>query len=381
MMAIYLDHAATTPVYPRVKEAMLPFLGEKYGNPSSIHGFGREIRNAVDRARDQVARGLNADPGQLIFTSGGTEADNLALTGVALALREQGKDHVITSQVEHHAVLDTCEFLERFGFRVTRLPVDETGQVSPEKVREALDEETAILSIMYGNNEVGTLQPVAEIGEIAREHGVFFHTDAVQAFGMEKIDVKSLPVDLLTVSAHKINGPKGVGALWIGRNVPLQPLQHGGLQEKRRRAGTENVPGIVGFGEAAELAILHREEHRQQTDRCRQAMLEELDAADIRYHVNGHPEHHLPHILNLSFPGADTEVMLMNLDLEGVACASGSACTSGTLEISHVLEAMGLPEDRLRSAIRFSFGMGNTEEEVRIAAQRVAKVVRRLTAE
>ncbi len=379
-MAIYLDHAATTPVHPQVKEAMLPFLSEKYGNPSSIHGFGREIRNAVDRARDQVARGLNADSGELIFTSGGTEADNLALIGVALALREQGKDHVITSQVEHHAVRDTCRFLERMGFRVTWLPVDERGQVSPKQVQEALSEETAILSIMYGNNEVGTLQPVAEIGEIARERGVFFHTDAVQAFGTEQIDLKSLPVDLLTITGHKINGPKGVGALWIGGDVPLQPLQHGGLQEKRRRAGTENVPGIVGLGVAAELATLHREEHRQRTARYRQAMLEKLDAAEIRYHINGHPEQHLPHILNLSFPGADTEMILMNLDLEGVACASGSACTSGTLEVSHVLEAMGLPEERLGSAIRFSFGRGNTEEEVRVAAQRVAEVIRRLTA-
>lgn len=379
-MAIYLDHAATTPVHPQVKEAMLPFLSEKYGNPSSIHGFGREIRNAVDRARDQVARGLNADSGELIFTSGGTEADNLALIGVAFALREQGKDHVITSQVEHHAVRDTCRFLERMGFRVTWLPVDERGQVSPKQVQEALSEETAILSIMYGNNEVGTLQPVAEIGEIARERGVFFHTDAVQAFGTEQIDLKSLPVDLLTITGHKINGPKGVGALWIGGDVPLQPLQHGGLQEKRRRAGTENVPGIVGLGVAAELATLHREEHRQRTARYRQAMLEKLDAAEIRYHINGHPEQHLPHILNLSFPGADTEMILMNLDLEGVACASGSACTSGTLEVSHVLEAMGLPEERLGSAIRFSFGRGNTEEEVRVAAQRVAEVIRRLTA-
>lgn len=379
MMAIYLDHAATTPVHPRVKEAMLPFLGEKYGNPSSIHGFGREIRNAVDRARDQVAHALNADPGQLIFTSGGTEADNLALTGVALALREKGKDHVITSRIEHHAVLDTCMFLERIGFRVTYLPVNETGSVSVEKVREVLDERTAILSVMQGNNEVGTLQPIADMGEIAREHGVFFHTDAVQAFGMEELDVQSLPVDLVSVSGHKINGPKGVGALWIGRNVPLLPLQHGGQQEKRRRAGTENVPGIVGLGAAAERAVTHREEHRRQARQCRKAMLEELDTSGIRYFVNGHPVHHLPHILNLSFPGADTEVMLMNLDLEGVACASGSACTSGTLEVSHVLKAMGLSEERLGSAIRFSFGIGNTEEEVRRAAQRVAEVVRRLT--
>ncbi|MDA8353423.1 MAG: cysteine desulfurase family protein [Firmicutes bacterium] len=378
-MAIYLDHAATTPVHPEVKEAMLPYLEQQFGNPSSIHGFGREIRNAVDRARDQIAGALHAAPGQVIFTSGGTEADNLALIGVARALREQGKDHVVTTQIEHHAVLDTCEFLEEIGFRVTYVPVDATGLVSMNELRQAVDDRTALISVMYGNNEVGTLQPVEEIGAFAREQGILFHSDAVQAFGVEPLDVQRLPVDLLTISSHKINGPKGVGALYVDRDVPLRPLAHGGQQERRRRAGTENVPGIVGFGRAAQIAMGNREQYREHTSRCRQAMLEELESAGVTFTVNGHPERHLPHILNLSFPGADTEVMLMNLDLEGIACASGSACTSGTLELSHVLKAMHLPDEILRSAIRFSFGRGNTEEEVRQAAQTIAATVKRLT--
>ncbi|MDR6225203.1 cysteine desulfurase family protein [Desmospora profundinema] len=378
-MSVYLDHAATTPVHPGVKEAMMPFLDDKFGNPSSIHGFGREIRNAVDRARDQVARGLNADPGRLLFTSGGTEADNLALIGVAWAMREKGKDHVITSRVEHHAVLDTCKRLERFGFRVTYLPVDQTGQVDPADVAQVLDDHTAIVSIMYGNNEVGTLQPVEAIGTLCREQGVPYHTDAVQAFGMEDVDVERFPVDLVTVSGHKINGPKGVGALYVGREIPLWPQMTGGMQERRLRGGTENVPGIVGFGVAVEHAVSNRHEHREHAILCRKAMVEEWERTGIRFQINGHPEQTLPHILNVSFPGADTEMMLMNLDIEGVACASGSACTSGTLETSHVLQAMKLPEEVTRSAIRFSFGLGNDEGQVRHAARTVATVVRRLT--
>ncbi|GGE13168.1 cysteine desulfurase [Marinithermofilum abyssi] len=377
-MAIYLDHAATTPVHPEVREAMLPYLDQYFGNPSSIHRYGREIRQAVDRARDQLARGLNADPSQIIFTSGGTEADNLALIGVALAQKERGRDHIITSAAEHHAVLDTCHYLERMGFRVTYLPVDATGQIQLDVLREAVSDRTALISIMYGNNEVGTLQPIRAIGELARERGILFHTDAVQAFGMEQLDVKELPVDLVTVSSHKINGPKGAGALYIGREVPLFPQMHGGQQERRRRAGTENVPGIVGFGKAAELAVANRKEHREQTMACRHAFLEELEASGIRYTVNGHPEHFLPHILNVSFPGVETEVMLMNMDLEGIACASGSACTSGTLEVSHVLKAMQLPEDVTRSAIRFSFGLGNTGEQAAEAARTAVQIARRL---
>ncbi|SMO62993.1 cysteine desulfurase family protein [Melghirimyces algeriensis] len=377
-MGIYLDHAATTPIHPEVREKMLPFLDQQFGNPSSIHNFGREIRNAVDRAREQLAYALNVKPGQLTFTSGGTEADNMALTGVALSLREQGKNHVITSQIEHRAVLDTCGFLERLGFRVTYVPVDSTGCVCPDEVMNAVDEQTALISVIYGNNEMGTLQPIEEIGQRAREQGVLFHTDAVQAFGMELLDLEKMPVDLLTVSSHKINGPKGVGALYIRPDAPILPILYGGEQERRRRGGTENVPGIIGFGQAAEIAVRNRGQYSENIRHVRQVMLEELKHANVQFVVNGHPEKHLPHILNLSFPGVETEVLLMNLDMEGIACSSGSACTSGTLEVSHVLKAMHLPEEILHSAIRFSFGLGNTEENVRQAARTVGRVIARL---
>lgn len=378
-MAIYLDHAASTPVHPEVRRVMLPFLEEYFGNPSSIHRFGRVVRQAVDEARDKLADVLGAEPGEIVFTSGGTEADNFALIGAALWGRKRGKDHLVTSAVEHHAVLETCHHLEQMGFRVTYLPVDKTGEVQLDALRNAIDDRTVLVSVMYGNNEVGTLQPVEAIGEIAREHGSLFHTDAVQAFGYEALNVRRLPVDLLSVSSHKINGPKGVGALYIAKGVSLIPHMFGGSQEMRRRAGTENVPGIVGFGKAAELAAASRREHLELARRCREAMIRVWEREGIPFTVNGHPSRHLPHILNVSFPGTETETLLMNLDLEGIACSSGSACTSGTLEISHVLKAMNLPDEVLRSAVRFSFGLGNTVEEVTRAAETVARIVRRLT--
>ncbi|MGA8942144.1 MAG: cysteine desulfurase family protein [Thermoactinomyces sp.] len=378
-MSIYLDHAATTPIHPKVKEAMLPFLDYAFGNPSSIHQYGRQVRSALDQARDRVAECINADPGQLVFTSGGTEADNLALFGVMEAERQKGKNHLVTTQIEHHAVLDTCHYLEKTGFEVTYLPVDQTGRVCPDMLKAAVKPQTALISVMYGNNEVGTIQPVWEIGKWAQEHGVFFHTDAVQALGVEKIDVKQMPVDLVTLSSHKINGPKGAGALYFSPKVRLVPRMFGGAQERRRRAGTENVPGIVGFGQAAELAGKFRREHREKIKELRQSFLDELVQSGIDYVVNGHPEQTLPHILNISFPGTDSETLLMNLDLEGIACSSGSACTSGTLEVSHVLEAMHLAPEIVRSAIRFSFGLENTKEEVKTAAQKTVAIVRRLT--
>ncbi|MBI0391425.1 cysteine desulfurase [Thermoactinomyces sp. CICC 24226] len=378
-MPIYLDHAATTPIHPKVKEAMLPFLDHAFGNPSSIHQYGREVRSALDRARDQIAQSLNADSSRIVFTSGGTEADNLALFGVMEAERKKGRNHLITSQIEHHAVLDTCHYLERNGFEVTYLPVDSKGLVDLEALKEATRSDTALVSIMYGNNEVGTLQPVREIGEWARERGIFFHTDAVQAFGVEEIDVKTLPVDLVTISSHKINGPKGAGALYFAPEVPLIPRFFGGAQERRRRAGTENVLGIVGFGKAAEIAGQKRREHRAKMEGLRKLFLKELQKRGTRHVINGDPDRSLPHIVNVSFPGTDSETLLMNFDLEGIACASGSACTSGTLEVSHVLKAMNLPDEVTKSAIRFSFGWENTEEEVRQAAQITASVVERLT--
>ncbi|SFJ01172.1 cysteine desulfurase family protein [Thermoflavimicrobium dichotomicum] len=378
-MAIYLDHAATTPLDPRVREVMLPYLTDFFGNPSSIHRFGREVRQAIDRARMQVADALQADPSRIVFTSGGTEADNLAIIGVAAWYKEQGKNHVITSQIEHHAVLDACKYLEREGFQVTYLPVDSQGMIRLADLQQAITPQTSLISIMYGNNEVGTIQPIQEIGEIARSKGVLFHTDAVQAFGMEEINVEQLPVDLMTVSAHKINGPKGVGALYFSKNVHLLPRVFGGAQEKRRRPGTENVPGIVGFGKAAEIAKAERTQHREHMWHLRKRFLDELTAQGVSFVVNGHPDLTLPHICNISFPGMETETLLINFDLEGIACSSSSACTSGTLTVSHVLKAMRLPEERTRSAVRFSFGKGNTELEMEQAAEKTAKIIRRLT--
>jgi cysteine desulfurase len=374
MKEIYLDHAATTPVHPDVLEAMLPYYRDMHGNPSSMHRFGRQTRHVVDEARSVLARCLNATPNEIIFTSGGTEADNMALIGVMTANQDKGK-HIITSQIEHHAILHTCQYLETLGYEVTYLPVDETGRVAIEDVEQAIRPDTVLISIMFGNNEVGTLQHVGKIGKLASERGVYFHTDAVQAFGIEEVDVKRHHIDLLSISAHKINGPKGVGALYVNKNIKIAPHLHGGNQEKKRRAGTENVPGIAGFAYAAELAMKTREERRVHYENLRRTMLATWEEWDVRYVVNGHPELYMPHILNVSFPGFKTDTMLMNLDIAGIAAASGSACTSGSLEISHVLQAMKLPPERLESAIRFSFGYGNTEEQVREAAERIARIV------
>lgn len=376
-MAIYLDHAATTPLHPEVREGMLPFLNDQFGNPSSSHRFGRDVRNAVDRAREQIAQALNADPRRIVFTSGGTEADNLAIIGVATAYEGKGR-HIVTSAIEHHAVLEACEHLESRGFHVTYVPVDCRGTVDPDDVERAMTDETVLVSIMYGNNEIGTLQPIAEIGERVRERGCRFHTDAVQAFGAVSIDLKGLPIDLLSVSGHKINGPKGIGALYIGPSIAMTPRQFGGSQEWKWRPGTENVPGIVGFGKAAAIAVDTLSERRKAYTSMRQAMLDVWERAGIDFVVNGHPTNYLPQILNVSFLGVDTEVMLMNLDLAGIACASGSACTAGSLQVSHVLKAMRLPEDVTASAVRFSFGYGNTVEEVQRAAKQVVEIVKRL---
>jgi len=376
-MTIYLDHAATTPLHPRVCEAMQPYLKEHYGNPSSIHSLGRAARSAVEGARDVIAAFLGARPNQLVFTSGGTEADNLAIIGAAFANRQRGR-HLITSQAEHHAVLNSCEFLEQNGFEVTYLPVDETGMVRLADLEQALRPDTILVSIMWANNEVGTIQPIEAIGRLLRDRRILFHTDAVQAFGLLPIDVSRLPVDLLSASAHKINGPKGVGLLYVAAGVKLSPILFGGAQERNRRAGTENVAGIVGMAEAVKLAHAEMEQRRNHYAKLRQAMIETWRAAEIPFAVNGHPDQHLPHILNVSFPGTDTETMLFNLDLAGIAAASGSACSSGSLEVSHVLRAMCLDESRSGSAIRFSFGLGNTLEEVRQAAEKAAEIAKQL---
>ncbi|WP_044642267.1 cysteine desulfurase family protein [Risungbinella massiliensis] len=379
-MAIYLDHAATTPIDPQVREEMLPFLSESFGNPSSIHQFGREVRLAIDTARQRIATAIGAQRQEIIFTSGGTEADNTALMGVIAPLRALGKNHLITTEVEHHAVLDACAYLEQMGTEVTYLPVDSTGRVSLEDVKQAIRPDTALVSIMYGNNEVGTIQPIEEIGSYLRQEGILFHTDAVQAFGLEEMNVRTLPVDLVSLSSHKIYGPKGVGALYVRQNVMLHPRFFGGSQERRKRAGTENVPGIIGFGKAAMLAVSSRMEERSHLLELRKAFLEALEKKEIEFVVNGNQQYFLPHILNISFPGTHTETMLMNLDIEGIACASGSACTSGTLSVSHVLKAMKLPERLMHSAIRFSFGKGNTKEQVIQTAETIARIVQRIIA-
>ncbi|MCM2999856.1 cysteine desulfurase family protein [Paenibacillus cellulositrophicus] len=380
MKSIYLDHAASTPVHPEVAEEMMRVMTGQYGNASSVHAFGRAAKRTVSGARDRIAKFLGCLPDEIVFTAGGTESDNLALFGAASMRRSKG-NHIITSSIEHHAVLHACEELEKEGFRVTYLPVDHTGRVRPEDLEAALSEDTILISIMYANNEVGTIQPIEEIGRIARSRDILFHVDAVQALGALPINCHELPVDMMSFSAHKINGPQGVGALYVRKGLVIAPRLHGGLQEKKRRAGTENMAGIAGFGKAVEIASRQMKERREHDLRLRQALISTLEQKIGRdaFVINGHQEECLPHIVNISFPQTDTETLLMNLDMEGIAAASGSACTSGSLELSHVLEAMQLPQNVLRSAIRFSFGLGNTTEDMEYTAQKIETILRRLT--
>ncbi|AEI44904.1 cysteine desulfurase family protein [Paenibacillus mucilaginosus] len=379
MNPIYLDHAATTPVHPAVVERMLPYLSEYFGNASSTHRAGRDARSALNAARDRISAFIGCSPAELVFTGGGTESDNTAIFGAAEASSGRGR-HIITTQIEHHAVLHACERLEKFGYEVTYLPVDKFGQVSVRDVEAAVRPDTVLISVMYANNEVGTIQPVKEIGAIAREKGILFHVDAVQALGHLPIDLGSLPVDLMSFSAHKLSGPKGTGALYIARSARVAPLLYGGSQERKRRAGTENTAGIVGFAEAVKIFEGARYEMQQKLEKLRQEMVMELERrlGSGGYVVNGHPIERLPHILNVSFPGVSTESLLMNLDLAGVAAASGSACTSGSLEVSHVLRSMGLPEEVTASAVRFSFGRTNDEAQIAAAAEAVQDIVTRL---
>ncbi|OOC58244.1 cysteine desulfurase family protein [Paenibacillus ihbetae] len=379
MKTVYLDHAASTPVHPEVAEAMMDIMTNWHGNASSVHAYGREAKKIVNGARDRIASLLGCQSDELVFTSGGTESDNLAIFGIVEAAGVSGK-HVITSAVEHHAVLHACQELEKKGCEVTYIPVDRTGRVSVEDIAGAIKENTVLVTIMYGNNEVGTIQPIAEIGELCASRGVVFHTDAVQALGSARISCRDLPVDLWSFSAHKINGPQGVGALVVKRGLSLSPRLFGGLQEKKRRAGTENMAGIAGFAAAAELAVNGIDKRLAHYRLLRQTLLEELRRliGEEAFSINGSQEDYLPHVLNLSFPGVSTETMLMNLDMEGIAAASGSACTSGSLEISHVLQAMKLPDPILRSAIRFSFGLGNTTQEMEFTAQKIETILKRL---
>ncbi|WP_108669488.1 cysteine desulfurase family protein [Peribacillus acanthi] len=378
MERIYLDNAATTPMHPKVIEEMLTVMQSHFGNPSSIHSFGRESRKLLDDSRLVLAKSIGAKPNDILITSGGTEADNTAIIGVAEANKHRGR-HIITTAIEHHAVLHTCSFLEKQGYDVTYLQVDESGKICLDDLKRALREDTILVTIMYGNNEVGTMQEIIEIGSMLQEHGAFFHTDAVQAYGIVPIDVKELGVDLLSVSSHKINGPKGIGFLYVKEGVKLTPLLYGGEQEKKRRAGTENIPGIVGFAKAAELAYEAIEVKVESYLSFKRRMIDIFMEEEIPFSVNGDTKSALPHVLNISFPGTNVEAMLVNLDLAGIAVSSGSACTAGSIDPSHVLVAMfGKGSEQTMNSIRFSFGMNNTMEHVEKAARETSKIVKRL---
>jgi cysteine desulfurase len=375
-MRVYADHGATTPVDPRVVDAMLPYFSKHFGNASSIHAWGQAAREAVDVAREQVARTIGCAPAEVIFTSGATEADNFALIGAALANEARGR-HIVISAIEHHAVLEPCRFLETRGLEVSYVPVDRTGRIDPDDVRRALRDDTILVSVMHANNEIGTIQPIAEVGQLVRGRGALMHTDAAQSAGILPVDVETLGVDLLSLSAHKRYGPKGVGALYVRKGSRLQRVQHGGAHERNRRAGTENVPAIVGLGEALRLAgdLMPQEADRLRRfrDRLRGALVEIRGA-----HLNGDPEDGLPGTVSVSFEGTDSESLLMALDFRGIAASSGSACTSGSLEPSHVLQAIDLSPDVAKGTVRFSLGRGTTAEEVEYLAAVVPEIVEML---
>jgi len=376
-----MDNGATTPTAPEVLETMKPYFTDIFGNASSFHSFGREARNAITEARDNVAKLIGADDSrEIVFTSGGTEADNYAIKGVAEALEKKGK-HIITSSVEHHAVLHTCQYLEKKkGFEVTYLAVDEDGMVDPQDVKDAIKEDTILITIMMANNEVGTIQPVAEIGKIAKEAGVTFHTDAVQAVGSISVDVNELNVDLLSLSGHKFNAPKGIGALYIRKGTKVAKYLHGGAQERNRRATTENVPGIVGLGKACEIAINNMDEKSTKLISLRDRLISGIEDKIDCVKLNGHRTERLPGNVNFSIRYIEGESILMKLDLEGIAASSGSACTSGSLDPSHVLLAMGLTHEVAHGSLRLTLGTYNTEEDVDRILDVLPKVVTDLRA-
>ncbi len=382
---VYLDHAATTPVRPEVLEAMLPYFSQQFGNPGGVYRLGQEARNAVDEARETVARVLGCRPSEVIFTSGGTESDNAAIKGIAFASRPMG-NHVITTAIEHHAVLHACQYLERWGFEVTYLPVDQYGRVRPEDVIAAITPGTTLVSVMMANNEVGTVQPIAEIGRRlakvneGRTNRVVFHTDAVQAPGQLDLDVDELGVDALSLSAHKFYGPKGAGILYLRKATAFLPQQDGGSQERDRRAGTENVPGIVGTARALQLIHAERDTYRAHCRAMRDRLWAGIQREIPRVHLNGHPEERLPGCLNVGFDWVDGEAILMAIDFEGIAASTGSACTSASLEPSHVLQAMGVPVDVSHGSIRLTVGRETTAEGIDRAVAALARAVERLRA-
>jgi len=379
MRRIYLDNAATTATHPEVVKTMLPFFADAFGNASSLHAYGQEAKKAIEEARTKVAELIGARSEEIIFTSGGTEADNLALKGIAFANENKG-NHIITTPLEHHAVLEVCKFLNTRGFKISYLPVDKYGLVDPDDVKKAITNKTILISIMHANNEVGTIQPVAEIGEIAKEAGIHFHTDAVQTVGHIPVNVDELKVDLLAISGHKLYGPKGVGALYVSKGTKLVPLIHGGQQEKRRRAGTENLPGIVGLGKAAELAGQEMGQEAERLTHLRDKLIKGLLEKIPHLHLNGHPVRRLPNNVNISVDSVEGESMLLSLDLEGIAASTGSACSSASLEPSHVLLALGLPPEQAHGSLRLTLGRENTEADVERVLEVSPAIVARLRA-
>ena len=380
MQRIYLDYNATTPLRPEVRDAMMPYLTEAFGNGSSIHAYGREARTAIDTAREQVADLIGAkSPSEIVFTGSGTESDNHAIKGVVELEKSRGKgNHIITSSVEHHAVLHTCQYLEQRGFEVTYLPVDRYGRIRIAQLREAVRDTTVLISIMHVNNENGTVQPLEEICEIAQEHEIPLHTDAVQSVGKLEMNVQELGVNLLAFSGHKIYAPKGIGVLYIRRGTRLANLVHGGSHERNRRAGSENVPAIVGLGIAADLAKQEQGAYAQHLDALTQKLHEGLDARIDRLHYNGHPDHCAPGTLNVSFESVEGESLILRLDMEGICVSTGSACTSGSMEPSHVLAALGLPSRLAQGTARFSLGRNTTEAEIDEVITKLPKVIQQM---
>jgi len=377
MTRIYLDHAATTPADPRVVEAMAPYWNEAFGNPSSGHGFGLDALDAVEEARRQVAELLSCRPEEVVFTSSGTESDNTALWAAGRALTGKG-NHIITTQIEHHAVLHCAKFMAENGWDITTVPVDKDGLIDPDDIRKAITPKTVLVSVMHANNEIGTIQPLESIGRTVKEKGVLFHTDAVQTAGHLPIDVNRMNLDFLSLSGHKLYGPKGVGALFIRTGTPFVPYLQGGGHEKGRRSSTHNVPGIVGLGTACRIAREEMENESSHTSRLRNLLRDEILKNIPDVSVNGHPEKRLSNNLHVSIMGVDGEALLMNMDLEGVAVSSGSACSSGSGLFSHVLKALGLPAEGMQGSLRMTTGRSNTEQEIRRAAGILARVVRRL---
>jgi len=380
MKRIYMDHAATTSTDVEVFEAMKPFFTQKYGNPNSIHSFGQEAREAVEEAREKIARLIGANPSEIVFTAGGTEADNYAIKGIAWANQKKG-NHIITSQIEHHAVLHSCQFLEKHGFKVTYLKVDKYGLINPEEVKKAITGQTILVTIMHANNEIGTIEPIKEIGKIVKEAGIYFHTDAVQTTGHIPIEVNDLRVDMLSLSGHKLYGPKGVGALYLRKGTKIVNLIDGGAQEKNRRAGTENVTGMVGLGKAVELAekrLAGGEVDKvvKLRDKLITGIMDQIE--NVR--LNGHSTKRLPGNVNICFEFIEGESMLLNLDMKGVAASSGSACTSGSLTASHVLLAIGLPPEIAHGSLRLTLGKDNTEEDIDYVIDILPKIIEKLRA-